>query len=95
MIWGQILYQDQEIEVHDLPWLMACLHDPRHLLLTSLDRVFQDREVCCGHVTTLGDSARRADPYLSRTLPPNSGAHICEAMAAPYTSTPSILPPML
>jgi hypothetical protein len=60
--YGQVLNQDQEILVHDLPSLMARSHDPSDVLLTSLDTVFHDRDVCCGKDSALEDSALAADP---------------------------------
>jgi len=59
---AQVLYQDQEIQVHDLASLMARSHDPSDVLLTSLDTVFHDKEICCGRDSALEDSAQAADP---------------------------------
>ena len=58
----QIPYLDTEVHVHGLPSLMARTHDPSDVLLTSLDTVFHDREVCCGKDSALEDSALVADP---------------------------------
>ena len=41
---------------------MARSHDPSDVLLTSLDTILHDREVCCGKDSALEDSAQRADP---------------------------------
>ena len=60
--YGQILNQDQEIQVHDLPSLMARSQDRSDVLLTSLDTVFHNREICCGKDSALEDSAGAADP---------------------------------
>ena len=59
---GQVVNQDQEIRVRDLPALMARSHDPADVLLTSLDTVIHDRDVCCGKDSALEDGAERADP---------------------------------
>jgi hypothetical protein len=59
---GQILYQDQEVQVHRLPSLMARTKDPSDVLLTSLDTVLHDKEICCGTDSALGESALAADP---------------------------------
>jgi len=59
---GQVLYQDQVIEVPDLPSLMARSPHSSDVLLTSLDTIFHDREVCCGKDSALEDSAAAADP---------------------------------
>jgi hypothetical protein len=59
---GQVLYQDQEVQVHGLSSLMARTHDPSDVLLTSLDTVFHDKEICCSKDSALGDIAASADP---------------------------------
>lgn len=59
---GQVLNQDQELQIHNLPSLMARSHDRSDVLLTSLDTLFHDREVCCGKDSALEDSAAAADP---------------------------------
>jgi hypothetical protein len=59
---GQLLYQDQEIQVHDLPSLMARSPHSSDVLLTSLDTIFHDHEICCGKDSALEDSAAAADP---------------------------------
>jgi hypothetical protein len=59
---GQALYQDQEIQVHDLPSLMASSPHSSDVLLTSLDTIFHDHETCCGKDSALEDSAQSADP---------------------------------
>jgi hypothetical protein len=59
---AQVLYQDQEILVHDLPSLMARSPHSPDVLLTSLDTVIHDREICCGKDSALEDSAAAADP---------------------------------
>ncbi|HUO16383.1 MAG TPA: hypothetical protein VMX38_15460 [Verrucomicrobiae bacterium] len=58
----QVLNQDLEIEVHDLPSLMARTPHSADVFLTSLDTVLHDREVCCGKDSALEDSAAAADP---------------------------------
>jgi hypothetical protein len=59
--YGQLLNQDQELEVHDLPTLTAgSTHSP-DVLLASLDTIFHDRETCCGKDSALEDSVRAAD----------------------------------
>jgi len=59
---GQVLYQDQEIEVHELPSLMARSPHSADVLLISLDTVFHDREICCGKDSALEESVGAADP---------------------------------
>jgi hypothetical protein len=60
---GQLSYPSlEEVQVSNLPKLMARSHDSLDVLLTSLDTVLHDREVCCGTDSALEDSAQRADP---------------------------------
>lgn len=59
---GQILFQDQEAHVHNLPSLTARSGDTSDILLTSLATVFHDRNICCGKDSALQDSALAADP---------------------------------
>jgi hypothetical protein len=60
--YGQSYPSIQEVKVGGLPSLMARTHEPSSVLLTSLDTIFHDREVCCGKDSALEDSAVRADP---------------------------------
>lgn len=63
LAFGQITYPSlQEVRVDGLASLMARTHDPSDVLLTSLDTIFHDREMCCGKDSALEDSALRADP---------------------------------
>jgi len=62
LAYGQVLNQDQEVLVRGLPSLMAKSDDATEVLLTSLDTVFHDRDICCGKDSALGDSAQSADP---------------------------------
>jgi hypothetical protein len=59
---GQILYQDQEVQVHNLPLLTAKSHDPSDVLLASLETILNDKDVCCGKDSALVDSLATADP---------------------------------
>jgi hypothetical protein len=58
---GQVFNRDQEISAHNLPLLTAHSQDPSDILVTSLETVFHDQEVCCAKNSALGDSARDAD----------------------------------
>jgi len=62
LAYGQILNQDEEMQVHNLPALLARSHDPSDILLTSLDTAFHDREICCGKNSALEESVQAADP---------------------------------
>jgi hypothetical protein len=59
---GQVYYHDQEVHVHDLPKLTARTHSASDVLLTALDTIFHDKDVCCGKDSALQDSASAADP---------------------------------
>ncbi len=59
---AQVYYPEQEVQVHGLPSLMARSEEPSDVLLTSLDTVFHDREICCGGDSALEDSAASTDP---------------------------------
>ena len=53
---------NQEIRVRQLPSLKARSDDPSDVLLTALDILFHDQDICCGKGSALEDSARSADP---------------------------------
>jgi len=59
---GQASYPDQEIRVHDLPLLTARSTHASDVLATSLEIVFNDKEVCCGKNSSLEDSIQASDP---------------------------------
>jgi hypothetical protein len=59
---GQHTYNPDGICVNDLPKLMARTSEPSDVLMTSLDIILHDREVCCGKDSALEDSVQRADP---------------------------------
>jgi hypothetical protein len=61
-VFGQVTNQDIEVEVHGLPSLMAKSKDPTEVLLTSLDTVIHDGDICCGKDSALADSVSSADP---------------------------------
>lgn len=58
---GQHTYNPDGIRVSDLPRLMARTSEPYDVLMTSLDTILHDREVCCGKDSALEDSVIRAD----------------------------------
>jgi hypothetical protein len=59
---GQVPYPNQEVRVSRLPKLVARSSDPSDVLLTSLDMIIHNRQICCGKDSALGDSAQRTDP---------------------------------
>jgi hypothetical protein len=60
--YGQASYPDQEVRVHDLSSLTARSTHVSDVLATSLEIVFNDKEVCCGKNSALEDSAQASDP---------------------------------
>jgi hypothetical protein len=69
--------RDQALEVHNLPSLMARSPHSSDVLLTSLDTVFHDREVCCGKDSALEDVVQTVDPKsLADVAGKLAGRHI-------------------
>ena len=74
---GQVLDQDQEIDIHDLPALTARSHDPSDVLRSSLAIAFHDKEVCCGKDSALEDTVAAADPgSLKEVATKLTGRHL-------------------
>ncbi len=59
---GQVAYPNLEVHISDLPALRARTKDPSDVLLTSLDTIIGNRDICCGKDSALEDSLQRADP---------------------------------
>jgi hypothetical protein len=59
---AQTYYTPEEVHVSGLPTLMARTHDPANVLMTSLDTIIHDRDICCGKDSALEDSVERVDP---------------------------------
>jgi len=57
-----------EVKVPNLPALMARTRDRSDVLLTSLDIIFHDHEICCGRDSVLEDSAAAADPQSMKDI---------------------------
>jgi hypothetical protein len=58
----QVAYPEQEVRVNDLPSLTARSPHAADVLATSLEILFNDKEVCCGKNSALEDSLESADP---------------------------------
>jgi hypothetical protein len=58
----QVAYPEQEVHVNDLPSLTARSPHAADVLATSLEILFNDKEVCCGKNSALEDSIGSADP---------------------------------
>lgn len=59
---------NQEVRVPNLPALMARNQDRSNVLLTSLDIVFHDHEICCDRDSALEDRAAAADPRSMKDI---------------------------
>jgi hypothetical protein len=55
-------YPNQEARISDLPALTAKTTNASDVLLTSVEIIFHDKEVCCGKNSALEDDLRAADP---------------------------------
>ncbi|MGA8274343.1 MAG: hypothetical protein WB919_22490 [Candidatus Sulfotelmatobacter sp.] len=62
LAYGQVAYPEQEIRVHDLAQLTARSTHASDVLATSLEMVFNDKQVCCGKDSALEDSVQSSDP---------------------------------
>jgi hypothetical protein len=60
--YGQVAYPEQEVRVPNLPALTARSPHAADVLATSLEILFNDKEVCCGKDSALEDSLESADP---------------------------------
>ncbi len=58
----QVAYPEQEIHVNDLPASTARSAQAADVLATSLEMLFNDKEVCCGKNSALEDALESADP---------------------------------
>ena len=91
----------QEVHVTGLRVLMARSREPSDVLLTSLDTIIHDRNVCCGKESALGDSAERADPASLKDIAGKlQGRHLLSdgrpiAVTAAYIEPPAISAGML
>jgi hypothetical protein len=61
---GQVAYRypEQELRVHDLASLTARTAHSSDVLATSLEIVFNDKDICCGKNSALEDSVESANP---------------------------------
>ena len=72
----QVLHQDQEVKVHDLPSLMARTHDPSDVLLTRSTPSFTT-EKCVADRTQPSKTLPRSPILSLSTLPSNLKEDIC------------------
>ena len=57
-----------QLHVPYLPALTAHTRDRSDVLLTSLDIIFHNHDICCGRDSALEDSAQQADPRSIRDI---------------------------
>ena len=62
LAFGQTSYPEREVSIHDLPSLTARSTHASDVLATSLEIVFNDKDVCCGKNSALEDSVQSSDP---------------------------------
>ncbi len=75
--YGQTLNVDQQIEVRDLPVMLPPSPRGSDVLLTSVQTIIHDPEVCCGKDSALEDSIQKADPKsLQDAATKLSGRHL-------------------
>lgn len=59
---AQIIYGDQETQVHGLPSVTAKSQAPTNVLSAALAIAFNNQDICCGKDSALEDSFEAADP---------------------------------
>lgn len=57
-----------ELHVPNLPALTARTRDRSDVLLTTLDIIFHNHEICCGRDSALEDSAQKADAHSIKDI---------------------------
>jgi hypothetical protein len=91
--YGQISYPEREVRVHDLPSLTARSTHASDVLSTSLEIVFNDKEVCCGKNSALEDSVQASDPKSLKDIASKlQGRHLLSD-GRPIMVTAEYLPP--
>ncbi len=63
-----LLRPNLELRVPNLPALKARTKDRSDVLLTSLDIIFHNHDICCGRDSALEDSAQQADPRSMKDI---------------------------
>lgn len=90
---GQVAYPEQEISVHDLPSLTARSTHRLDALVTSLEIIFNNKEICCGKNSALEDSVQSSDPRSLKDIANKlQGRHLLSD-GRPITVTAEYLAP--
>lgn len=89
----QVAYPEKELRVHDLPSLTARSTHRSDALATSLEIIFNDKEVCCGKNSALEDSVQSSDPKSLKDIASKlQGRHLLSD-GRPITVTTEYLTP--
>jgi hypothetical protein len=90
---AQVAYPEQELSIHDLPSMTARSTHASDALATSLEIIFNNREVCCGKDSALEDSVQSADPKSLKDIANKlQGRHLLSD-GRPITVTSEYLTP--
>jgi hypothetical protein len=89
----QVAYPEQEVHVNDLPALTARSPHAADVLATSLEILFNDKEVCCGNNSALEDSIESADPKSLKDIASKlQGRHLLSDGRAIMVTTEYLTP---
>ncbi len=89
----QVAYPEQEVRVNDLPALTARSSHAADVLATSLEILFNDKEVCCGKNSALEDSIETADPKSLKDIASKlQGRHLLSDGRAIMVTTEYLTP---
>ncbi len=89
----QVAYPEQEVRVNDLPVLTARSPQAADVLPTSLEILFNDKEVCCGKNSALEDSIEKADPKSLKDISSKlQGRHLLSDGRAMMVTTEYLTP---
>jgi len=90
---GQVAYPEQEVRIHDLPSLTARSTHRLDALVTSLEIIFNNKEICCGKNSALEDSVQSSDPKSLKDIASKlQGRHLLSD-GRPITVTAEYLAP--
>ncbi len=90
---AQVAYPEQELRINDLPALTARSTHASDALATSLEIIFNNKEVCCGKNSALEDSVQSADPKSLKDIAARlQGRHLLSD-GRPITVTSEYLTP--
>jgi len=90
---SQVAYPEQEIRIHDLPSLTARSTHASEVLATSLEIVFNDRQVCCGYNSALEEVVPSSDPKSLEDIANNLEGRHLQSDGRPIRVTAEFLPP--